>query len=93
MSTLLLRDAVETMPALSRRGLLDAVIAEYRRHAEPRAEVVDCSLRDIPVLEARPLDSSLDSSRFAQAFACSFIDPATVAQATVRACFADGSSP
>jgi dTDP-4-dehydrorhamnose reductase len=72
---------------LSRRDLLDAVLSEYRRHAHPRAQIVNCSLRDIPVLEPRPLDSSLDSSRFAKAFACSFIDPETVAQAATRARF------
>ncbi len=72
---------------LSRRELLDAVAAEYRLHAKPRAEIVDCSLRDIPVLEPRPLDSSLASSRFAQGFACSFGDPAAVAEASVRAHF------
>lgn len=71
---------------LSRRELLDAVLSEYRRHAEPRAEIVDCSLRDIPVLEPRPLDSSLDSSRFAGAFSCSFSDPAAVARSAVQAC-------
>jgi dTDP-4-dehydrorhamnose reductase len=78
---------------LSRRELLDAVIAEYRCHVEPRARVVDCRLRDIPVLEPRPLDSSLDSSRFAQAFACPFSDPAAVAQAAARACLLGGGSP
>ena len=73
---------------LSRRDLLEAVIAGYRRHAEPRAQVVDCSLRDIPVLEPRPLDASLDSSRFAAAFDCPFGDPGSVAAAAVEAYFA-----
>jgi len=77
---------------LSRRDLLDAVLAEYRRHAAPCAQIVNCSLRDIPVLEPRPLDSSLDSSRFAQAFACRFSDPTSVAAAAVRAHLADGAS-
>lgn len=72
---------------LSRRNLLEYVIAEYRRHAEPRAEVVNCSLRDIPVLEARPLDSSLDSSRFAKAFSGAFSDPAAVAAGLVAGHF------
>ena len=70
------------------RDLLEAVIAGYRRHAEPRAQVVDCSLRDIPVLEPRPLDASLDSSRFAAAFDCPFGDPGSVAAAAVDAYFA-----
>jgi dTDP-4-dehydrorhamnose reductase len=73
---------------LSRRDLLDAVIAGYRSHAEPRAQVVDCSLRDIPVLEPRPLDASLDSSRFAVAFDSPFGDPGSVAAAAVEAYFA-----
>lgn len=73
---------------LSRRDLLDAVLGEYRRHAEPRAKIVNCSLRDIPVLEPRPLDSSLDSSRFAQAYECQFNDPCVVAAAAARAFFA-----
>jgi dTDP-4-dehydrorhamnose reductase len=72
---------------LSRRELLEAVVTEYRRHSAPRARIVDCSLRDIKVLEPRPLDASLDSSRFAQKFACSFGDPAAVAQAAVQASF------
>jgi dTDP-4-dehydrorhamnose reductase len=75
---------------LSRRELLEVVIAEYRRHAEPRARIVDCSLRDVPVLEPRPLDSSLDSSRFAQGFGLPLCDPAEVARAAVRACLGRG---
>lgn len=79
---------------LSRRELLDAVLAEYRRHAEPRAEIVNCSLRDIPVLEPRPLDSSLDSTRFASAFSHPFRDPVEVAHAAVRAALdGPGSTP
>lgn len=72
---------------LNRRDLLDAVLGEYRRHAMPRAGIVDCSLRDIPVLEERPLDSSLDSSRFARAYACAFRDPGAIAAAVVEAFF------
>ena len=75
---------------LSRRDLLDAVVAEYVRHAVPRAQIVSCSLRDIGVLEPRPLDNSLDSSRFAQAFQCPFSNPKTVATAAVQAFFATG---
>jgi dTDP-4-dehydrorhamnose reductase len=48
---------------LSRRELLQAVVDEYRRHARPRARIKECLLRDIPVVEARPLDLSMDSSR------------------------------
>ena len=76
---------------LSRRELLDAVITEYRRHAEPRARVIECSLRDIPVLEPRPLDSSLDSSRAARELATAFSDPGWVARSAVKASFSDGA--
>jgi dTDP-4-dehydrorhamnose reductase len=78
---------------LSRRDLLEAVVDEYRRHAEPRAQIVNCSLRDIKVLEPRPLDASLDSSRFAQAFASRFGDPAAVAQAAAHAFFRAKNEP
>jgi dTDP-4-dehydrorhamnose reductase len=48
---------------LSRRDLLRAVEQEYVRFAQPRARIKECSLRDIPVTEARPLDLSMDSTR------------------------------
>lgn len=50
---------------LSRRELLEAVLQEYRKFKTPKADIVECSLRDVPVLEPRPLDTSMDSSRFA----------------------------
>jgi dTDP-4-dehydrorhamnose reductase len=50
---------------LSRRALLEAVLGEVRGFFRPRAEIVDCSLADIPVLEPRPLDASLRSVRLA----------------------------
>lgn len=48
---------------LSRRTLLQAVVDEYRNFAEPLAEIVECSLRDIKVAEPRPLDASMRSAR------------------------------
>lgn len=48
---------------LSRRALLQAVLDEYRTFAEPNAEIVECSLRDLKVLEPRPLDTSLRSDK------------------------------
>jgi dTDP-4-dehydrorhamnose reductase len=69
---------------LSRRELLDAVLDEYRRHTKPRAHIVNCRLHDIPVLEPRPLDSSLDSTRFGRAFAYHFSEPAAVARTAVH---------
>lgn len=72
---------------LSRRALLGAFLDEYRKFAAPRAEVVECSLRDVPVFEPRPLDTSLNSDRFAMRFGKRFCDPATVAGMAVRAYF------
>lgn len=51
---------------LSRRALLDAVVAEYRRFTEPQAAIVDCRLGDIDVKEKRPLDASMRSVRLAR---------------------------
>lgn len=48
---------------LSRRLLLQAVLDEYRKFAAAKAEITECSLRDIEVVEPRPLDTSLSSKR------------------------------
>lgn len=72
---------------LSRRALLQAVVDEYRKFGAPRAAIVDCSLRDIPVFEARPLDTSMDSSRFATQFGLRLRGASEVAAQAVRACF------
>jgi len=72
---------------LSRRGLLDAVLEEYRMHATPRARIVHCSLRDIPVLEPRPLDTSMDSGKL-RALGGPILRPASeVARLAVQAHF------
>ena len=73
---------------LSRRDLLGAVLDEYRKFEKPIAEVVDCSLRDIPVLEPRPLDTSLRSERFKADFGTSFRAAGEVARAAVQSYFA-----
>lgn len=72
---------------LSRRELLEIVIDAYRKFAPVKAKIVDCSLRDIPVLEARPLDTSLNSHRFSEKFSYQFRDIASVANAAVSAYF------
>ena len=46
---------------LSRRALLQALLDAHPRAASAR--VKECSLRDIPVLEPRPLDTSMDAAR------------------------------
>lgn len=73
---------------LSRRALLDAVLGEYRKFEKPMAEVFECSLRDIPVLEPRPLDTSLRSDRFKTDFGTPFRAAGEVARAAVRSHFA-----
>jgi dTDP-4-dehydrorhamnose reductase len=72
---------------LSRRSLLATVIEEFRRYSVPRAEIVECSLRDIPVLEPRPLDTSMDSTRYASRFGCDIRPASEVARLAVRDCF------
>jgi dTDP-4-dehydrorhamnose reductase len=71
---------------VSRRELLEHVLRQYNKYAQVNAEIVDCALGDIPVLEPRPLDTSLDSSLFAARFGLRFRDMATVAAASVRDC-------
>ena len=72
---------------LSRRALLEAVLNEYRRFATPRAAIAECLLRDIPVFEPRPLDTSLNSGRFAREFDCRFHPASAVARMAVQAHF------
>jgi dTDP-4-dehydrorhamnose reductase len=73
---------------LSRRALLDVVLGEYRKFTKPMAEIVECSLRDIPVLEPRPLDTSLRSDRFKADFGTPFRAAAETARAAVQSYFA-----
>jgi dTDP-4-dehydrorhamnose reductase len=73
---------------LSRRALLDAVLGEYRKFIKPVAEIVECSLRDIPVLEPRPLDTSLRSDRLTVDLGARFRTACETAQAAVRSYFA-----
>src|SRR5712692_6536219 len=72
---------------LSRRSLLGAVLGKYRKIAKPMAEVVECSLRDIPVLESRPLDSSLRPDRFKADFGKLFRAAGEVARVAVQSYF------
>lgn len=79
---------------LSRRALLSEVVSVYREVAEPRAHVVDCLLGDLPVLERRPLDTSLDSRRFQSCYGKTVASATEVARETVRALLrSDGDSP
>jgi dTDP-4-dehydrorhamnose reductase len=74
---------------LSRRELLGEVASEYQKFLEPRAHIVDCRLQDIPVLEPRPLDTSLMSARFAQDAALRFTPASELARQAVRAYFSE----
>jgi dTDP-4-dehydrorhamnose reductase len=69
---------------LSRRALLAAVMEEYGRYAVPRAQIVECSLRDIPVVEPRPLDTSMDSSRYVSRFGPGVRPASEIARLAVR---------
>jgi len=73
---------------LSRCSLLGAALGEYRKIAKPMPEVVECSLRDIPVLEPRPLDTSPRSDRFKADFGIPFRAAGEVARAAVQSSFA-----
>ena len=73
---------------LSRWALLGAALDEYRKFASPHAEIVECSLRDIPVFEARPLDTSLSSGRFGREFEYRFQPASALARMAVQAHFA-----
>ena len=73
---------------LSRRALLDAVLDEYRKFEKPMADVFECSLLDVPLLEPRPLDTSLRSDRFKADFGTPFRAPGEVARAAVQSHFA-----
>jgi dTDP-4-dehydrorhamnose reductase len=78
---------------LSRRELLQAVVEEYSRHAKPRARIKDCLLRDIPVVETRPLDLSMDSARL-RARLGSVLRPASeIARLAVRDHFGAAGKP
>jgi dTDP-4-dehydrorhamnose reductase len=73
---------------LSRRALLGAVLEEYRYFAVPNAQIVECSLRDIPVAEARPLDTSMNTARFSSRHAFRFRPASEIARLAVRNHFA-----
>lgn len=72
---------------LSRRELLAEIIDEYARFATPVARVRECLLGDVPVLERRPLDTSMRSARIASEFGLQLRGAAGVARAAVRAYF------
>lgn len=71
---------------ISRRELLALVEREYGERGRSHATVVDCSLRDIAFAEARPLDTSLCSEKFAAACGMRFRGVDEIAQAAVRDC-------
>jgi dTDP-4-dehydrorhamnose reductase len=72
---------------ISRRALLGEVIDEYSRFAAPLAQVVDCALADVPVVEARPRDTSLGCPRLTGRLAARLGPASEVARAAVRSWF------
>ena len=77
---------------LSRRALLQAALEEYRKFAVPKAEIVECSLRDVPVLEPRPLDTSMNTERFRSRHATRFRSASDIARLAVGNHFAGRAS-
>ena len=73
---------------LSRRELLAEMVDEYGRDGASRSRIIDCHLRDIPVLEPRPLDTSLSSARFEAQIGLPIRSAASVAREAVRTHFA-----
>ncbi len=71
---------------VSRRELLSMVVDEYVKFERVRARIVDCSLRDLPFAEARPLDTSLCSERASSVLRKKFRDAKTIAKSAVYAC-------
>lgn len=72
---------------ISRRDLLDLVINEYNNFAQVRAKIVDCSLSDIPVLDLRPKDTSLNSDKFKKIYPHKFIGITEIVKFSVASYF------
>jgi dTDP-4-dehydrorhamnose reductase len=72
---------------LSRRALLQAVLDEYRRFVAPKADITECSLRDIKVAELRPLDTSLSSKRLTEKYGPLLRPASEIARLAVRSHF------
>jgi dTDP-4-dehydrorhamnose reductase len=78
---------------LSRRELLEAVVEEYSRYAKPRARIKECLLRDIPVVEPRPLDLSMDTSRLRARLGNTLRPASEIARLAVRDHFGAAGKP
>jgi dTDP-4-dehydrorhamnose reductase len=72
---------------LSRRELLAQLVAEYSLFATPLAEILDCRLGEIPTLEPRPLDTSMDTALYTRQFGPCGLPAQDVAKRAVRASF------
>ncbi len=72
---------------LSRRELLAQLVAEYSLFATPLAEILDCRLGEIPALEPRPLDTSMDTALYTRQFGPCGLPAQDVAKRAVRASF------
>jgi len=76
---------------LSRRVLLQAVVDEFSTFATPQSAIEDCSLRDIPVFDPRPLDSSMDSSKLEREHGLRLRGATSIAKSAVRDCLGAAS--
>lgn len=77
---------------LSRIELLERVMEVYRSHASVSAEIVRCSLPNLPFLEPRPLDTSMCSAKLQERVAVEIRDMATTVRAAVAAHFASAGA-
>jgi len=76
---------------LSRRDLLSLVAEEYGRHRPARARIVDCLLKDLKFVEARPHDTSLCSDRVVSVLGAELRRMTTVVKSAVGACVSNGA--
>jgi dTDP-4-dehydrorhamnose reductase len=68
---------------LSRRALLGLTTREFSKYAKIRAEIVECSLVDVPALERRPLDASLNSEKFTAKYGSNCRPPSEIVERAV----------
>ncbi len=91
--TMLIRDRAQGLyhlggpERLSRRELLQVVFDEYCKFDTPKAEIVECSLRDFGVPEVRPLDTSMSSDKFTSRYGPMIRPSSEIARLAVRTHF------
>jgi dTDP-4-dehydrorhamnose reductase len=76
--------------ALSRLEFLDLLVGEIRRYQKVRTDIVPCSIRDFPFLEARPLDTSMSPEKLYRALGITFDSMEVVCRRIVRERYGKG---